>query len=395
MEHHRSKALAATGAACLLAAAVTLAALIAFGAPLRPTAGSVSSQQVPTVSIESGQLLEGGTEVTRLWALDVSSPALCGFQIDVHYDPSVKIATDCVVDPTHKFYGTFVNMKNPGNVRVLGVDSLDEGVTGDIPLADITWTAVGSAGDSTTLDVQIVKFFDCQKVPITPVAAQDGVNRIVTLTPSPTRTPRPTRTAGPTSTPAGTATPTATYTPIATPTPSSTPAGPEVLSQPMVAGWNDKCYVGEQKDIEEALAGIADRVVVMYILNSAQEWHCWLPGRPDISTTTTLKPYDQLFVLMSASADWVQERSTAQQTSISLAEGWNSICYTGQQKAIEDATAGMAGKFSILYMLTDSQAWAKYVPGRPDQTDIAQLKMYDSVLVLVTEQGGTVWTFDP
>jgi hypothetical protein len=163
----------------------------------------------------------------------------------------------------------------------------------------------------------------------------------------------------------------------------------------MVAGWNDKCYVGEQKDIEEALAGIADRVVVMYILNSAQEWHCWLPGRPDISTTTTLKPYDQLFVLMSASADWVQERSTAQQTSISLVEGWNSICYTGQQKAIADATAGLAGKFSILYMLTDSQAWAKYVPGRPDQTDIPQLKMYDSVLVRVTEQGGTVWTFDP
>jgi len=164
----------------------------------------------------------------------------------------------------------------------------------------------------------------------------------------------------------------------------------------MVAGWNDRCYVGEEKSIEDALAGIASKVLAVYRLNtSSQKFDRWFPGMPGLSDITTLKPYDQLFVLMSAGAEWVQEKSTAQQPSVSLVEGWNSICYTGEQKAVTDATAGMAGKFGILYMLTQSQAWAKYAPGSPDPSDIAELKPYDSVLVLVTEPGGTQWVFDP
>jgi len=184
-------------------------------------------------------------------------------------------------------------------------------------------------------------------------------------------------------------------TPTPTPTPKPSPTALPSFSMPMVAGWNDKCYVGEQKGIDEALAGIADKVLAVYILNSAQEWERWFPARTDISTITSLKPYDQLFVLMSAAADWVQEESTAQQPSVSLSEGWNSVCYAGQSKAVQEATAGIAGKFSVLYRLLDTQAWARYVPGRPELSDISQVQKYDSVLVLVTQAGGAQWVFDP
>jgi hypothetical protein len=35
------------------------------------------------------------------------------------------------------------------------------------------------------------------------------------------------------------------------------------------------------------------------------------------------------------------------------------------------------------------------VPDRPEVSNIAQLEQYDAVLMLVTEPGGTTWTFDP
>lgn len=156
------------------------ALLVAAGAASLATFGLVSSQQGPTVSIEDGEVPTGGTEVTRLSALNVSSPALCGFTIDVAYDPSVKVATDCDADPEDYFDAALCNVDYASDtVRVAGASV--EAVTGNIPLVDITWCAVASAGDSTNLDVQIVSFKDCQTPPvdITTVADQDGVNVIV------------------------------------------------------------------------------------------------------------------------------------------------------------------------------------------------------------------------
>ena len=157
-----------------------VALVLALGSAILATAGLVSSQQGPTVSIEDGEVPTGGTEVTRLSALNVSSPALCGFTIDVAYDRPVKVATDCDADPEDNFNAALCNVDYAsGTVRVVGASV--EGVTGNIPLVDITWCAVGSAGHSTDLDVQIVSFKDCQTPPveIATVADQDGVNIIV------------------------------------------------------------------------------------------------------------------------------------------------------------------------------------------------------------------------
>lgn len=159
--------------------ALLLAAGVAFAA-----VGMVSSQGGHTVSIEDGEVPEGGSQVTRLSALDAGDPALCAVTVDVKYDRLVNVATDCHADPEGNFVLALCNPDYAwGTVRVAAVDV--DGLTGDIPLMDITWCALGGVGDSTDLDVQIVSFKDCSTPPaeITPVADQDGVNAIVTGSP--------------------------------------------------------------------------------------------------------------------------------------------------------------------------------------------------------------------
>jgi Tol biopolymer transport system component/pimeloyl-ACP methyl ester carboxylesterase len=169
------------------------------------------------------------------------------------------------------------------------------------------------------------------------------------------------------------------------------------LSAPpsMAAGWNQACYLGAEQPIDQALADIAGDVLAVYRLNSSQTFDRWFPGRPDVSTITTVAPYQPLFVLIANDAAWSQAPTETPPTSASLVPGWNSLCYAGQTKPADDATAGMAGNFSILYRLGSDQTWGRFVPGRPEVSSISDLNTYDPVLILVTAAGGTQWVFDP
>jgi hypothetical protein len=174
------------------------------------------------------------------------------------------------------------------------------------------------------------------------------------------------------------------------------PAALPSISMPLVQGWNDKCYIGAATDIEDALSPILDEVRAVYLLKPSQDFHRWFPGRADVSTLSQLLPFDQLFVLMSGPATWHQESAAGEApSSLSLVEKWNSVCYTGQPKAVADATAAISGEFSVLYMLSATEGWIRYVPGNPDLSEIAQLQTYDSVVLLVIKPGGTQWVFDP
>jgi hypothetical protein len=55
----------------------------------------------------------------------------------------------------------------------------------------------------------------------------------------------------------------------------------------------------------------------------------------------------------------------------------------------------VAGGFVIMYQLGSNQGWSRYVPARPEMSNIAQLGQYDTVLMLVDQEGGTNWTLDP
>jgi hypothetical protein len=185
--------------------------------------------------------------------------------------------------------------------------------------------------------------------------------------------------------------PTLTPTP-GTPTPRPTPPPGTIL---LVGGWNNACYVGPEQPIEDVLADVADQVVAVYRMRADQGFDRWFPNRPEAGNITTVSPYQPLLILMSQYGFWPHEPSGTPSASVPLASGWNNVCYTGQTKSPEDATAGVAGGFVIMYRLGSDQGWSHYVPDRPEVSDIVQLSQYDTVLMLVSQEGGTSWTFDP
>lgn len=161
------------------------------------------------------------------------------------------------------------------------------------------------------------------------------------------------------------------------------------------SGWNHTCYVGEQRSVEDALSGILGNVLAVYRLGPDQRFDRWFPGRPEVSTIASVSPHESLFILAESGADWVQEAAASIPDTLELTQGWNSVCHSSPTKLAEDATLGVSGGFSILYMLGRNQTWARLVPDRPDVSSIAELRTFDSVLILVTQEGGTTWVFDP
>jgi hypothetical protein len=209
--------------------------------------------------------------------------------------------------------------------------------------------------------------------------------------------PTATATSSPTSTATSTATATATPTASPTASPTSSPtASPTGTPGPgdLVAGWNDVCYLGPSQAIEDALAGIGQVVVAAYRLGP-NGFDKWFPDRPDVSTITTLSPYEPLFLLVAGSAAWPQQASGSPPAVALLAQGWNSVCYAGEPKDVESATQGIGGQFGALYALASNGGWQRFVPSRPDVSAPIQLDRFAPVLVLVTEPGGTQWAFDP
>jgi hypothetical protein len=183
---------------------------------------------------------------------------------------------------------------------------------------------------------------------------------------------------------------------------------PSELIVPLVQYWNDSCYAGPEADVEDAMADIIDNVLAVYRFNTDQTWDQYFPGRCEeaegLCTIETLKPYDQLFILMAASAEWVQ-LIQAMPTDVDLVGAsatddqpgaWNSVCYVGAAKATEEATRDIDSGFAIMYSLGSDQAWRRYVPARPEIPDtLTTLHRFDSVLLLVTTEGGMTWVFDP
>jgi hypothetical protein len=187
-----------------------------------------------------------------------------------------------------------------------------------------------------------------------------------------------------TPTPSGTATPT----PGATETPTPTLTN-------LVAGWNYACYAGVGQPIGDALADISDGVLAVYRLGPEQRYERWFPTRPEFSTITSVSPHEALFLLMANGHSWQQGVGTSPPTSRDLAQGWNSVCYTGATKDVEVATANIAGRFGALYVLAPEQTWKRFIPGRPEISSLSSLQRLSSVLILVTQPEGAQWVFDP
>lgn len=185
---------------------------------------------------------------------------------------------------------------------------------------------------------------------------------------------------------------------------------PTTLLVNLVTGWNDACYVGPEATVEDAAedllgdlneSGVIDLLAIYRFNNEEQTFDRWFPeAEADVNTIETLEPYDQLFVLMELGIDWLQEITPAPE-SADLVEAWNSICYAGASKGVEDATSNIIGDFEILYSLGSDQMWRRFVPGEAWLTNIVTLNQYTSVFLLVTTEDAdgdgvaATWIFDP
>jgi len=175
----------------------------------------------------------------------------------------------------------------------------------------------------------------------------------------------------------------------------------------LVQGWNDSCYVDDEAAVEDALDDVIDDVLAVYRYNADQTWDRNFPGQCEddeaLCTFDTVNSYDQLFILMAASGTWTQLIS-AVPDSVDLAgasaedetlAAWNSVCYAGVDKSAEAATSDISSAFVIMYTLGSDQAWRRYIPDRPDIPDtLTTLHQFDSVILLVTAEGGITWVFD-
>jgi hypothetical protein len=130
-------------------------------------------------------------------------------------------------------------------------------------------------------------------------------------------------------------------------------------------------------------------------LRPDQVFDRWFAGRPEFSTITALNPYDPLFILMGSDATWQQEVSGSPLTSASLGPGWNNVCYAGRTDDVEMATADISSQVAVIYVLGAGQAWGRFVPDRPDISDLTQLEQFSCPLVLVTDPNGVTWAFSP
>jgi parallel beta-helix repeat protein len=215
--------------------------------------------------------------------------------------------------------------------------------------------------------------------------------------PAPTRTPTPTPSRTSTPTPTGTANPTPTpassYTPGFLPTTApGTPVPDEspLVSAAMAPGWNYECYVGDSRPTEEAFATAAGRVSAAYRLGAGGVFDRWFANLPEVSTLTTVNPGDTLFVLTSDPFLWIQTASDTEST-VDLAQGWNAVCYLGVSEPVQAATQGIV-PCAMIYSLV-GQTWQRFVPGRPEISNLSQLARFTPVLILVTDP--CQWVFNP
>ncbi|NIV35819.1 MAG: hypothetical protein GWN58_42140, partial [Anaerolineae bacterium] len=90
-----------------------------------------------------------------------------------------------------------------------------------------------------------------------------------------------------------------------------------------------------------ALATARDSVLAVYRLGPEGGYDRWFPGKPSLSTISTVGPAEALFVLSDGHAPWVQELSQAG-SDFALTSGWTSICYSGESKEAAVAVREMS-----------------------------------------------------
>lgn len=161
---------------------VVLAFLLAVALPL---GGTVAEAQAgTTVEVTSAELAPGGSTEVQIMVKDITDPTgLGGYLFIITFNPAV-VNVDQVLGGEPPFdIAPIANIDNTaGIVRFCSYMGLIPGPTGNITVAHLALTAVGEAGDSTTLDLTIDELKNTNGNPI-PAMDVDGMVRIAVFQP--------------------------------------------------------------------------------------------------------------------------------------------------------------------------------------------------------------------
>jgi|GEM_PF-1950610 len=153
----------------------------------------------------------------------------------------------------------------------------------------------------------------------------------------------------------------------------------------LTPGWTYACHFGDERSLDDALAGARDNVLAVYRLGPDGGYDRWFPGKPGLSSISTVRPGEALFVLADGYAPWVQEPSWAG-SALALAPGWNSICYPGESKEAAVAVGEMSDEIAVAYGLAADGTWQRFIPGRPELTTMTYVRGFSPLIVLIPPQ---------
>jgi uncharacterized cupredoxin-like copper-binding protein len=143
-----------------------------------PTTLVSAAATTTLVQAGAGEIAPGASITVPVTAENVAADSpLAAATIEIRYDPSVLDATACDVDPNAMFDSAICNPNfdndaiDPDAAR-FSVTSVS-GVSGNLPLANITFAAIGQSGDTSVVDVVIAVFADPAGNPV-PAIAQGG-----------------------------------------------------------------------------------------------------------------------------------------------------------------------------------------------------------------------------
>ena len=142
-----------------------------------PTATTVPSGVI--VRVGGGTVMPGDSITVPVTMENLPGDGVGAATFEVRYDPSVLSPSSCDADPDSLFDFAQCNMDydndgvNPDSVRVTLVSTA--GVAGTEPLANIAFDAIGSAGDSTLMDLVLSTFSDPDGLAIAVTVIDDTV----------------------------------------------------------------------------------------------------------------------------------------------------------------------------------------------------------------------------
>jgi subtilisin family serine protease len=175
----------------------------------------------------------------------------------------------------------------------------------------------------------------------------------------------------------------------------SPPPGPFVV-QALGNGWSNIAQIDAGGTLPGALAGLAApwNAVLRWEPSPDQPFggvfRRYIKGAADyVNDIGVLNRYDAFWIEAERVNAATANPNPAPGRTVELRRGWNNIVYTGANRAVADALADIAGKYTqVLYYDNLTGAWKSHLPGQSRfLNDFGGLFQFRTYFILMAEDG--------